>query len=208
MAGRSKPRERVAERLGPQRAVAVRKVLRLVAVRECDVGEVDVERHVRLENGVDERERLGERRCLEERTVARRVHVREVEHGPHPVDPTRDLDDVVDRSEVADATHHLDAERHGALLPDEALAERAELLDDCGDRVLAAPPEEEAGMEDDELGTARRRRCPALRSSAPTADVNFRPLASRCPMKPKSGAWTESAMSFSRASSPSRSANG
>ena len=49
---------------------------------------------------------------------------------------------------------------------------------------------------------------PALRSSAPTADVNFRPLASTWPMNPKSGACTDSAMSCSRASSPSRSANG
>ena len=36
---------------------------------------------------------------------------------------------------------------------------------------------------------------PALRSSAPTADENLRPLASTWPMKPKSGACTESAMS-------------
>ena len=49
---------------------------------------------------------------------------------------------------------------------------------------------------------------PALRSRAPTADVNFRPLGSTWPMNPNSGACTDSAMSFSRASSPSRSANG
>ena len=84
------------------------------------------------------------------------MHVREIEHGPHPADTTRDLDDVVDRSEIADATHHLDAERHRTLLPGETLAERAELLDDCGDRVLAAPPEEKARVEHDELGTAGR----------------------------------------------------
>jgi len=49
---------------------------------------------------------------------------------------------------------------------------------------------------------------PALRSSAPTADVNFRPLGSRCPMKPNSGACTDSATSASRAASPSLSAHG
>ena len=49
---------------------------------------------------------------------------------------------------------------------------------------------------------------PALRSSAPSADDHFRPLASRCPTQPKSGACTESATSCSRASSPSRSAHG
>ena len=84
----------------------------------------------------------------------------------------------------------------------------AELLDDGVDRVLAAASEEEAR---DGRRRARRRsrpRCPALRSRAPTADVNFRPLASRWPMNPNSGAWTESATSCSRASSPRRSANG
>ena len=49
---------------------------------------------------------------------------------------------------------------------------------------------------------------PALRSSAPSADDHFRPLASRCPTQPKSGACTDSARSCSRASSPSRSAHG
>ena len=71
-------------------------------------------------------------------------------------DAPRDLDDVVERAEIAHAAHHLDAERHGAVLPLEPLAERAELLDDRVDRVLAAPPEQEPGVEDDELGAARR----------------------------------------------------
>ena len=82
--------------------------------------------------------------------------MREVENGPHPADLPRDLHDVVHGPEVAHTPHHLDAERHRPILPLEALAERAELLDDRGDRVLATPPEEEAGVEDDELGAARR----------------------------------------------------
>ena len=83
------------------------------------------------------------------------MHVREVERRADPARPARDLDHVVDRAEVADASHHLDAEGHRALLLLEALAERAELLDDRVDRVLPAPPEQEAGVEDDELGAAR-----------------------------------------------------
>src|SRR3970040_906627 len=42
-------------------------------------------------------------------------------------------------------------------LASEPLPKCAELLDDGSERVLAASPEQEAGMEDDELGSARRR---------------------------------------------------
>ena len=45
-------RERVAQRLGAERPLAVGQVLRLVAVRVGDVGEVDVERRAGLEHGV------------------------------------------------------------------------------------------------------------------------------------------------------------
>ena len=114
-----------------------------------------MERSARLEHGVRLLERLAERVGLEEGAVARRVHVREVEHGPDPVDAARDLDDVVDRAEVAHAAHHLDPEGHAALLRLEPLAQRRELLHDRVDRVLPAASEEEAGMEDDELGAAR-----------------------------------------------------
>ena len=126
----------------------------LVAVRVRDVREVDVERHTRLEDVVDRLERLGEQARLEVGAVARRVHVREVEHGPHPAGARRDLDHVVERAEVADATHHLDAERHCPVLALEPLAQRAELLDDGRDRVLALASEQEAGVEDDDLGAA------------------------------------------------------
>ena len=75
--------------------------------------------------------------------------------GTHPVEAARDLDDVVHRAEVAHAAHHLDPERHRAILRLEPLAQRAELLDDRVDRVLAVPAEQEAGVEDDELCAAR-----------------------------------------------------
>ena len=144
---------------------------------------------------------------LEERPVARRVHVREVEHGSHPADAPRDLDHVVDRSEIAHAPHDLDAEGHGTALALQPLAERPELLDDRVDRVLSGSPEQEAGVEDDDLRAARSRD-----AGAPVERADGRgelaPVVSRWPMKPNSGACTESAMSRSRASSPSRSANG
>ena len=160
-----------------------------------------------LENAVGELERLAERLRFEERAVARRMHVREIENGSHPVEAARDLDDVVHRAEIADAPHHLDPERHRAILRLEPLAQRAELLDDRVDRIVAFRPSRKPGWKTTSSAPLAAT-IPALRSSAPTADVNLRPLASRCPMKPKSGACTESAMSFSRASSPRRSANG
>jgi hypothetical protein len=84
------------------------------------------------------------------------VHVREVEHRPDPAHALRDVHDVVDRPEIPNAPHHLDAEGNAAVLGLEAVAKRLELLDDGGDRVLAASSEQEAGMEHDELGSARR----------------------------------------------------
>jgi hypothetical protein len=77
---------------------------------------VDVERRARLEHGIRLRERLGERLRGRERAVGGRVHVCEVEHRPDPAAPARDLDDVVRTSELPHATHHLDAERHRAVL--------------------------------------------------------------------------------------------
>ena len=49
------------------------------------------------------------------------------------------------------------AERHGAVLLLEPLAQLAELLDDRVDRLLARPAEQEAGVEDDDLGAGRLR---------------------------------------------------
>src|SRR4029078_6823904 len=53
-------RERLAQRLGPQCPLAVREVLRLVAVRVLDVAEVDVERGGGLEHGIRARGGVGE----------------------------------------------------------------------------------------------------------------------------------------------------
>ena len=116
-----------------------------------------------------------------------------------------DLDDVVDRAELADAAHHLDAERDGAVLPLELLAQGRERGDDVVDRLLGRAPEPEAGMDDDHLRAAAAA-IPAVRSSAPSAIFDF--FSSGWPGNANSGACTESAMSSARASSPSRSAQG
>ena len=108
-------RERIPQRLRAQRAFAVGEMLGLVAVSELDVAEVDVERSACLEYGVRLCERLREWLDGEERSVRRRVHVREVEDGTDPAEAPRDLDHVVRGSELAHASHHLDAERHAAV---------------------------------------------------------------------------------------------
>ena len=149
--------ERVAQRLGAQRALAVGEMLRLVAVRVRDVAEVDVERRARLEHVVRRLERRRERIDVGVRAVARRVHVREVEHRPDEVDLRRDREHVVERPELAHASHHLDAERHEPVLRLEPLAQVAELVDDVGDRALALAAEQEAGVEDDHLGAGGLR---------------------------------------------------
>ena len=97
------------------------------------------------------RQRLDERLHCQECAVRRRVHVGEVEHGADPIEPRRDLDHVVDRPELAHAAHHLDPERHGAVLALETLAQLTELVDDRVDRLLAGALEQEPRMEDDHL---------------------------------------------------------
>jgi len=63
------------------------------------------------------------------------------------------VDDVVEAPDLADAPHDLDAERDPASFPLEPRPQVAELLDDLGKRAFARALEEEAGMEDDRLGT-------------------------------------------------------
>src|SRR6266516_4031239 len=126
-------------------------MFRLVAVCIGDVAEVDVERRAGLDHVV---RRLERRR---ERADARRVHVREVEDRANEVDLSGDREHVVDAPEVADPAHHLDPERHEPVLGDEALAEIAELVDHVGNRALALAPEQEAGVEDDQLGAGGLR---------------------------------------------------
>jgi len=91
-------------------------VLRLVAIRVGDVGEVDVERRAGLEHLVGGLERRREGFDVREGAVARRVHVCEVEHRADPAEPPRDLEHVVEAADLAHAAHHLDAEGHGAAL--------------------------------------------------------------------------------------------
>ena len=70
---------------------------------------------------------------------------------------SRDREHVVDRPELAHSAHHLDPERHAAALLLEPLAELAGLLDDVVERLLPLAAEQEAGMEDHELGAGRDR---------------------------------------------------
>ena len=69
----------------------------------------------------------------------------------------RDREDVVCGPELAHAAHDLDAERHGPVLLLQPLAQLAELLDDRIDRSLALTAEQEAGVEDDDLGAGALR---------------------------------------------------
>jgi len=123
-------------------------VLRLVAVGERDVREVDVERPAGLDHLVGGLERGRERLDVGEGAVARRVHVRKVEDGTDPAGTPRDLDHVVEAADLAHAAHHLDAERNRAVLALQPLAQLAELLDDRVDRLLARAFEQKARVED------------------------------------------------------------
>jgi len=118
---------------------------------------VDVERRLRPEHGV--RGGKGGRKGLHrgKGAVARSVHVREVEHGADPAAASRDLDHVLGAAELADASHHLDPERHRAVLALEPPAQLAQLLADRVERGLASAAEQEAGVEDDQLGAGRFR---------------------------------------------------
>ena len=118
---------------------------------------MDVERLLGRHHRVGFRECVREGVDVEERSVGRGVHVREVEHRLHEVDARGDRADVVDRAEVAHATHHLDAERHQPILLLEPRAQLSELLDHGVDRVLARAIEQEAGVEHDHLGAGRFR---------------------------------------------------
>ena len=66
-----------------------------------------------------------------------------------------DLDAVLQRAEVADAAHHLDAERHRASF----LSRRSRSVqpgDHVVERLRAVAAEPEAGMDDDDLGAGSR----------------------------------------------------
>jgi hypothetical protein len=144
--------ERLAERLGAQGAFAVRQVLRLVAVREGDVREMDMERRALLEHAVGRLEDLDESLGLGEAAVCDRVQVGEVDDRADPAGAGSDREHVLGRPELADAAHDLDPERDRTVLALEPLAQLAELLDDRVDRVRPLAAEQEARVKDDELG--------------------------------------------------------
>ena len=77
--------------------------------------------------------------------------------GRTHVEARGDAEDVLGGAELADAAHDLDPERDDALLRLEPLAQRREIRDDRVERLLAAAAEQEAGMEDDDLGADRDR---------------------------------------------------
>ena len=125
-------------------------MLRLVAVRELDVAEVNVERRPRLHDGVGRSKRGGERLDVGERAVTRGVHVGEIEHRADPsVESARDLDHVVGRAEVAHAAHDLDAEGHQSVLALESVAQETELPNNRVNCVRALASEQEPGVDHD-----------------------------------------------------------
>ena len=158
VAGRSKRSRASRKRVGAERALAVRQMVLFVAVRVGDVREVDVERGVRLEHIVDRFERIGEEAASRYAPSLVACMCAKSSTGRTQPVPGRDLDDVVNRAEIAYATHHLDAERNSAALSLEALAERRR----AARRPTAiassrARPRRKPGMEDDDLGPARGR---------------------------------------------------
>ena len=99
------------------------------------------------------RKDIVERLHRRESPVRDGVEVREVDYRTDPREPRRDLEDVVRASDLADATHDLDAERDIAALPFEPGPQVGELLDHLGQRALARAAEQEARVEDDRLGS-------------------------------------------------------
>ena len=141
-----------------------------------------MERRVGLEHLVRRLERRRRTASgLEVGAVARRVHVREVEHRPDQAD--RAAIASTSSTEPRSRTRPITSTPKGTARPLASSRSRsvAELVDDRRDRVLALAAEQEARVEDDDLGAARRAAIPALRSSAPTADLNFVPRPRRGP---------------------------
>jgi len=118
---------------------------------------VDVKGRVGLEHVVGAIENLGESLSFGEAAVGDGVQVGEIDDGADPAGASGDREHVFRRPELADAAHDLDPERHRAVFALEPLSELAELLDDRVDRVRPLAAEQEAGVEDDELGAGRFR---------------------------------------------------
>ncbi len=200
------PRQRIAERLGAQRSFAVRQMLRLVAVRELDVREVDVERRAGAEHRVG-LARAPRRTARRSRTRRRTSRACARSRAPACTQASRAAisHDVVDRAELAHAAHHLDPEVDRAILrPRAARAARRAARTTESIASSRVRPSRKPGWKT--TGSAPAARAiPAEWSSIPTAMLSFLPR-SAWPMKPAIGACIESAMSCSRASSPEASA--
>src|SRR5262249_38735560 len=96
-----------------------------------------------------------------------------------------DAEHVLSRPEVADAAHDLDAERHRTILALEPLAKLAELFDDGGERVLARPLEQEAGVEHDRRRSRSDRQ--ARRMVEPSHGRPVLLVALAVPHEPRDG---------------------
>ena len=152
VAGPVETAQRFAERRRSQRALAVGQVLRLVAVRVGDVGEVDVERRAGLQHRVRAGEDLGERpRSVKPPSV---TACRCAKSSTGRTQPQRSEISNTSAAVPSSRTRPMISTPNGnrAILLLEPLAQLAELLDDGVDRVLALAAEQEAGVEDDRLG--------------------------------------------------------
>jgi hypothetical protein len=68
------------------------------------------------------------------------MQMREVDDRPHPGEARRNVQYVLQASDLADPAHDLNPERDVAALFLESLAQIGELLDHLGERLLARAP--------------------------------------------------------------------
>ena len=122
------------------------------------------------------------------------MHVREVEHRPHPAEPARDLDHVVEPSR-ARARGPSPRSRTARRGPSPRAARAARRAARTTESIASSRvrPSRKPGWKTTTSAPAAFA-IPAEWSSIPTAMFSFLPR-SACPMKPAIGACTESAMS-------------
>ena len=204
VAGRVEARERVAERLGAERSVAVGKVLRLVAVRELDVAEVDVERRARLEHRVGLRERS--REGLDLGNAPSLVACMCAKSSTGRTQPVRREISMTSSSEPSSRTRPITSTPNGTARS--FFSSRSRSSPSCSTTASSASsrvrPSRKPGWKT--TGAAPRGfRDPGR--MVEHADRHVQLLAALgVAHEPASGACTESAISASRASSPKRAA--
>ena len=121
---------------------------------------------------------------LEEGPVARRVHVREVEDGANP--SSRTEMSTTSSIEPRSRTRPMTSTPKGTARC--LAASRSLSVSSCSTTASIASSRGRPRKPGWKTTSSRRSpRDPRARSRAPTAEVNLRPLASRWPMKPKSG---------------------